>query len=159
MVWFFWLLWFYFTSQICHCRYASGHKTMKIIRNVVVSLQNIRLDEPLCFTVAEAVMSLYLEAVCFSSCGYSDPFSIEHETLMRHALMSFHILSWRFMLTCFTGRLLFFFFFLFYRMSQKSFPSAKLKLKPLLWSLIAYQLWLLSILLRIRQLICCRLEK
>lgn len=43
-------------------------------------------------------------------------------------------------------------FFLFYKMSQKSFPSCvinKFNLKTLLWSLIAYQLQLLSITLRI----------
>jgi len=64
-----------------------------MIRNVVASLQNTSLDEPLCCTVDEIVMSLYLEAVCFSSCGYTDPFSVGHETLMRHSLMSFHILT------------------------------------------------------------------
>lgn len=133
-------------------------KNMKIIRNIA-SLRNTRLDEPLCCTVAETVMSLYIEAVDRSSCGYSDPFSIGHETLMRHPLMSFHILFWSFMLIGFTERHLG--FFLFYMMSQKSFPSCavtKFKLKNLLWSLIEYQLQLLIVLLRIH-FICRRPEK
>lgn len=65
---------------------------MKIIRNVA-SLQNTRFDEPFCCTVAETVMSLYLDTVYFLSSGYSEPSSIGHETLMRRVLMSFHILS------------------------------------------------------------------
>lgn len=104
------VVWFYFTSQICHCGYVSGCKNIKMIRNLA-SLEDTRLDEPLFCTVAETVLFLYLEAVDFSSCGCSDPFSIGHETLMRHALMSFHILSWSFMLICFTGELLYFFCF------------------------------------------------
>lgn len=76
-----WSLW------ICLCM-----QNMKIIRNVVVSLQNTRFDETFCCTVAEAVMSLYLDTVYFLSSGYSEPFSTGHETLMTHVLMSFHIL-------------------------------------------------------------------
>lgn len=66
---------------------------MKTVRNAVVSLQNTRFDEPFCCTVAETVMSLYLDTVYFLSSGYSESFSIGHETLMRHALMSFHTVS------------------------------------------------------------------
>lgn len=121
-------------------------QNMKIIRNVA-SLQNTRFDEPFCCTVAETVMSLYLDTVYFLSSGYSELSSIGHETLMRCVLMSFHILSWTFMLICFTGRI-WGFFFLFYKMSQKSFPSCvvnKFNMKTLLWSLTAYQLQLLNI--------------
>lgn len=68
---------------------------MKIVRNIAVSLQNTRFDEPFCYTVAETGMSLYLDIylVYFLNSGYSEPFSIGHETLMGHTLMSFHILS------------------------------------------------------------------
>lgn len=68
-------------------------QNMKIIRNVIVSLQNTRSDEPFCCTAAETATSLYLDRVYFLSSGYSESFSVGDETLIRHALMSFHILS------------------------------------------------------------------
>lgn len=87
-------------------------QNVKIVRNIAVLLQNTRFDEPFCCTVAETGMSLYLDIylVYFLNSGYIEPFSIGHETLMGHILMSFHILSWSFMLICFTGRILGFFF-------------------------------------------------
>lgn len=107
-VWFFWLLWFYFTFQIGHWEYAVDAKHENYQKWCCVTLEHKIWWAILLYCCWNCYGSIFRQSLFFEL-WYTESFSFGNETLMRHALMSFHILSWSFMLICFTGRILGFF--------------------------------------------------